>query len=57
MNTDDEPVEKFCPSCFDYRPGDVEDGTWSCPACPFADAIERVPHDVDEWRDLQELLQ
>lgn len=56
--------EKFCPECYDYRPGDVTEaqgpggGTlavgWSCLKCDYTDDIGNVPHDADHLEELRE---
>lgn len=55
--------EKFCPECYDYRPGEVTEaqdpggGTlavaWSCLACDFEDDEGRVPHDAESCDSLR----
>lgn len=52
--------EKFCPDCFDYRPGEVQRDTqsdeisWQCLECEYVNDISDVPHDPGELELLRE---
>lgn len=49
--TDHTVEEAFCPGCFDYCPGEVDESDmgWACLYCGYRDRFEHIPHDVAEY--------